>query len=68
MNDSNSSSNPGTTRVTLKLKAGVRRPEPEPKAPAPVKQQSQSKAKPGARWSDDYVQSMQADMDLLTTR
>jgi hypothetical protein len=68
MNDSNSSSNSTTGRPILKLKAGTRRPLPEAKAPAPPQTDAISKSKPGARWTDDYMQRMQADMDLLTPR
>ncbi len=66
MNDPNSSSTP-TTRATLKLKAGARKPQPEPKVPTPPPPSS-IKTKPGARWSDDHTQQMQADMDSLARR
>jgi hypothetical protein len=69
MNDSNSSS--PSPRPTLKLKAGARKP-PEQIKTQPAAQQSKanqlhSKAsqKPGAQWSDEYKQRMQADMDAL---
>jgi hypothetical protein len=67
MNDSNSS-NPPSSRVTLKLKAGARKPVEESKsqpAPAP-RPQNKVNQKPGAQWSDEYKQRMQADMDALT--
>jgi hypothetical protein len=68
MSDSNSSSNPTTTRVTLKLKAGARKARPERK-PEPVERpHHNSKSKPGAHWSDEYKERMQADMDALASR
>jgi hypothetical protein len=68
MSDSNTST-PPTTRVTLKLKAGVRKAPPERK-PEPVQrpQQQNTKSKPGAHWSDEYKERMQADMDALASR
>jgi hypothetical protein len=63
MNNSNSSSNP---RVTLKLKAGARKSPREPKTPPPPQPQSKANLKPGAHWSDEYKERMQADMDLLS--
>jgi hypothetical protein len=66
MNNSNSSSTP---RVTLKLKAGARKSPREVKTPAvPHPQQSKASSKPGAHWSDEYKERMQADMDLLSSR
>ena len=66
MNDSNSSSN-STTRGTLKLKAGARKPQPESNPPT-LPPPNATKTKPGARWSDEYMQRMQADMDSLARR
>jgi hypothetical protein len=63
MNDSNSS-NPSSPRVTLKLKAGARKPREVVKSPPPAPQ-SKVNQKPGAQWSDEYKQRMQADMDAL---
>ena len=63
MNDSNSTSNPTSSRVTLKLKGAARSAPDERKAP-PVPP-PQSKSKPGAHWSDEYKERMQADMDAL---
>jgi hypothetical protein len=74
MNNSNPPSTPSSPRVTLKLKAGARKsPEerktvvtPQPKlTPAPGKKPN---LKPGAHWSDEYKERMQADMDALTSR
>jgi hypothetical protein len=70
MNNPNSPSNPAP-RATLKLKAGVQKAPREAKVaatPAPQPQQSKSNSKPGAHWSDEYKQRMQADMDALTSR
>jgi hypothetical protein len=72
MSESNSSSNSSPPRVTLKLKPGVRKTDREPKsaptAPtAPIaRPQGNGKSKPGAHWSDEYKERMQAEMDALT--
>jgi hypothetical protein len=68
MNHSNSSSNPASSRVTLKLKSGARKPPREPETtPAPIPRPlNANKHKPGAHWSDDFKQRMQADMDMLS--
>jgi hypothetical protein len=69
MNNPNSSSNPTSPRATLKLKAGARKPEREHKTPqVPQPPQGKAKQKPGAHWSDEYKERMQADMDALTSR
>jgi hypothetical protein len=76
MNDSNPSPEPKSPRVTLKLKAGVRKSPPERPLERPQEsktspvQQPRGKAnsKPGAHWSDEYKERMQADMDLLSSR
>ena len=57
---------PPSTRPTLKLKVGLRR-SLEIKAPIPPPEKK-SKLKPGARWSDEYTQRMQADMNALRMR
>jgi hypothetical protein len=67
MNDSNSQ-NPPTARPTLKLKVAARKPAVESKAPPAPKPQSKANQKPGAHWSDEYKQRMQADMDALVSR
>jgi hypothetical protein len=66
MNISNSSSNPTSSRVTLKLKVGARKSSRESKTPPPPQPQSKANLKPGAHWSDEYKERMQADMDALT--
>jgi hypothetical protein len=66
MNNSNSSS-PASSRVTLKLKAGARKTK-ESKAPPIPPPQSKANLKPGAHWSDEYKERMQADMDALSSR
>lgn len=68
MSDSDHASNPTTARPTLRLKGAPRRPAPEAKAPSPPKPISKASQKPGARWSDEYIDRMQADMDALTSR
>jgi hypothetical protein len=65
-----SNPNPPSPRPTLKLKvapratAGKTTPTaaPTPKSITPAKQ------KPGAHWSDEYKERMQADMDALSSR
>jgi len=66
MNHSNSSSNPSSSRVTLKLKAGARKSPRESKTPPIPRPPSKLDRKQGAEWSDEYKQRMQADMDALT--
>jgi len=65
MNNSNSSSNPTSPRVTLSLKTGARKSPRETKTPPAPRPQNTGKLKPGARWSDDNMERMQADMNLL---
>jgi hypothetical protein len=63
-----SNPNPVSPRPTLKLKIGARKSPREPKT-APVTQSSNpDKSKPGAQWSDEYKQRMQADMNALVSR
>jgi hypothetical protein len=64
MNHSNSSSNPSSSRTTLKLKIGARKSPRESKT-SPTPRQQNTKLKPGAHWSDEYKERMQADMDAL---
>jgi hypothetical protein len=66
MNDSNSSSNPASSRVTLKLKGPARKSSDDNKAPPIPQPQGRPNVKPGAHWSDEYKRRMQADMDKLT--
>jgi hypothetical protein len=68
MNNSNSPPNPQSPRVTLKLKAGVRQSPRESKTPPGPQPRSKVNLKPGAHWSDEYKERMQADMDLLAPR
>jgi hypothetical protein len=69
MNNSNSPGDPASPRVTLKLKVGARKTEREVKPQQPAPQpQNKAKSKPGAHWSDEYKERMQADMDALTSR
>jgi hypothetical protein len=67
MNNSNSSSNPTSSRITLKLKVGARKSPRENKTPIP-QPHSKANVKSGAHWSDEYKERMQADMDALTSR
>ena len=68
MSNSNSSSNPTASRVTLKLKGGARKPVAERKTPPLPQAQSKANLKPGAHWSDEYKERMQAEMDALASR
>jgi hypothetical protein len=68
MNPTNSSANTASPRPTLKLKTGARKSSPEPATaalPSP-RPHNPNKNKPGAHWSDDFKQRMQADMDMLS--
>jgi hypothetical protein len=65
MNNSNSSSNPTASRVTLKLKVAARKSPRDSKTSPPLQAPSKSQGKPGAHWSDEYKERMQADMDKL---
>jgi hypothetical protein len=67
MDNSSSSSDP-KPRVTLKLKAGVQKAPREIKAAPAPQAPSKAKSKPGAHWSDEFKQRMQADMDALASR
>jgi hypothetical protein len=59
---------PISPRTTLKLKGAPRQP-PKEQATAPEPPvRKMSKLKPGAHWSDEHKERMQADMDALTTR
>jgi len=68
MNHSNPSSSPASSRATLKLKIGARKSPRESKTSATARPQTSSKSKPGAHWSDEYKERMQADMDALVSR
>jgi hypothetical protein len=56
-----------TTRPTLKLKAGARKPTPTSTigTPAVSPPDKKAKQKAGAQWSDEYKARMQAEMDAL---
>ena len=60
-----SNPNPISTRPTLKLKIGARKSPRETKTASVTQSNSAHKSKPGAHWSDEYKQRMQADMDAL---
>jgi hypothetical protein len=68
MNDSNSSSNSTSSRVTLKLKSAARKSPDESKTPPIPRPQGKPNVKPGAHWSDEHKRRMQADMDELTSK
>jgi hypothetical protein len=68
MNNSNSPPNPTSSRVTLKLKVGARKSARESKSQPLPQPLSKANQKPGAHWSDEYKERMQADMDALTSR
>jgi hypothetical protein len=56
---------PTSPRPTLKLKAGARKPTSVVKTSTPPQSDPPAQSKPGAHWSDEYKQRMQADMDAL---
>jgi hypothetical protein len=68
MNNSKSPPSPTSERATLKLKVGARKSARESKTPPTPPPQNHGKAKPGAHWSDEYKERMQADMDALTSK
>jgi hypothetical protein len=68
MDNSHSSNHPAAARTTLKLKNGARKSTRENKTPAATTPIRESKVKPGAHWSDEYKERMQADMDALTSQ
>jgi hypothetical protein len=65
-----SNPNPTSPRPTLKLKVAPRAAASKttPTAPSPPKSTTPAKQKPGAHWSDEYKEQMQADMDALSSR
>jgi hypothetical protein len=65
MNDTIS---PPSTSRTLKLKVGARRPADLSKPTSIPQPDKRPKLKPGAHWSDEYKERMQADMDALRGR
>lgn len=65
MNNPNSPADPPASRSTLKLKVAARKPKEEVKAAVVPRPQPKPAVNPGARWSDEYKQRMQADMDEL---
>jgi hypothetical protein len=65
---SQSNSDPTPSRFTLKLKTGPRKPAEPSSIPPVPRPQSKANQKPGAEWSDEYKQRMQADMDALASR
>jgi hypothetical protein len=67
MNNSNSS-NSGSPRVILKLKPGARKSPRKSRTAAHPQPPGKTRPKPGAHWSDEYKERMQADMDLLISR
>jgi hypothetical protein len=65
---SQSNSDPTPSRLTLKLKTGPRKAAEPSRSPPVPRPQSKANQKPGAEWSDEYKQRMQADMDALASR
>ena len=58
--------NPSLPRTTLKLKkVDARKPASASKSPSIPQPEKKAKLKPGAHWSDEYKERMQADMDRL---
>ena len=67
MNNSDSLLN-AKPRVTLKLKSTARKSPSEIKTTPARRPATTAKLKPGAHWSDEYKERMQADMDALSAR
>jgi hypothetical protein len=65
MNNSDSSSDPASPRVVLTLKVGAQKSARKSEAPPSPHPRNKSDLKPGARWSDEYTQRMQRDMDAM---
>jgi hypothetical protein len=59
--------NSSPDRPILKLKIAARKSPREVKS-SPPRPESKLRQKPGAAWSDDLNQRMQADMDALMLR
>jgi hypothetical protein len=68
MNDSNPPVNSTSSRATLKLKSGTRKAPAESEKPPTLRPRDNGKHKPGAHWSDEYKERMQAEMDALIRR
>jgi hypothetical protein len=64
----NDTSSPKSPRPTLKLKAGARKPADVSKVTSIPQPDKRPKLKPGAHWSDEYKERMQAEMDALRAR
>ena len=62
MDQSNASSNPSSPRPTLTLKVAARKFLRESKSSPTLQVRQNSKSKPGAQWSEEYRERMQADM------
>jgi hypothetical protein len=68
MSHSNPPHNSPSSRATLKLKTGIRKSPRASETPLIARPRDNNKLKPGAHWSDEYKERMQADMDALTRR
>jgi hypothetical protein len=64
MNSSDSSA-PASPRAILTLKVGARKSANKSRTPAWPVSKGKSTSKPGARWSDEYKQRMQLEMNAL---
>jgi hypothetical protein len=63
-----SNPNPTSPRPTLKLKVAPRVASSKKSTSTTAQPAPPQKTKPGAQWSDEYKQRMQADMDALLSR
>jgi len=59
---------PPSPRPTLKLKAGARKPTDPGRIRSAPQSERKTKPAPNCRWSDEYTERMQAEMDALTKR
>jgi hypothetical protein len=65
LSNSNSFVKPTPPRPILTLKVSAQNLSRKNRTPAALQPRNKSGLKPGARWSDEYTQQMQADMDAL---
>jgi hypothetical protein len=59
---------PPSSRPTLKLKVGARKPTDPGKIRSTPQSEKKTKLRPNYQWSDECTERMQAEMDALTKR
>ena len=65
MNNSDLCSDLASPRVVLTLKVGAQKSVRKSKARPSSQLRKESDLKPSARWSDEYTERMQRDMDAM---